>query len=188
MKQKRRTNWRRWLQPQRWLFLLLLIGNGVAWLQYSSRIGFPVYEPVLHPEIAIIREKWQSGEAAGQAFAVTVTDQMAMETMTWFLEPRPEIPVSHPYVEIHANSVTGGAVLHLAGLQTPVLGEATVWLENGRVNGQVQSVSVAGATAPTFVLAVVERGKQVYENLDFPIEITRLELREGEVYIEGKYR
>lgn len=188
MKLKRRVSWRRWQQPQRWLFLLLLIGNGLAWLQYSSRIEFPEYEPVLHPEIAIIRQNWQSGAAVGETFAVTVTDQMAMETMTWFLEPRPELPVSHPYVEIHADGVTGGAVLHLAGLQTPVLGQATIWLESGRVNGQVQSVSVAGAQAPGFVLAAVERGKQVYDNLVFPIEITRLELREGEVYIEGIYR
>ena len=175
-------------RPNLWIFLALLIANGMAWIQVSSRSDFPEYAPLLHPELAEIREKWQSGEAVGETFAVTVTDQMAMETMTWFLEPRPEAPVSHPYIEIHPDGVTGGGVLHLLGLRTPVLGTAAVWVENGRVEGEVQSVSVAGAEAPAFVLGVVEQGKAIYDNLAFPIEITTLELREGEVYIEGVYR
>ena len=110
-----------------------------------------------------------------------------METIAWFIAPR-DLPFSHPQVEIHPDGVVGGGLVHLAGLRTPVFGRATVWLENGRLEGRVDEVGIAGTKAPDFVLAVVEQGQAIYANLQLPIEVTTLDLREGEVYIEGVYR
>ncbi len=174
--------------PNFWIVVALLLANGLAWFQVSAQFDWPEAAPVLHPEIAEIRAHWQARDAVGEPFSVVVTDQMAMETIAWFMEPRTNLPVSRPYVEIHPDSVTGGGVLHLLGLTTPVLGQATVWLENGKVTGQIDSVQVAGRSAPSFVADAVSQAKSIYDNLSFPIEITRMELREGEVLIEGVYR
>ena len=111
-----------------------------------------------------------------------------METIAWFIEPHKELPISHPYVEIHADGVTGGGMLHLMGLQTAVKGHLTVWVENGKVTGNVNSVTVADKAAPQFVVEAVSQAQSIYDNLSLPIVITKLELREGEVLLEGVYR
>lgn len=171
-----------------WIALLLLLANGVAWFSIAGRVDWPVVEPVLHPEIAEIRTHWQARDAVGESFQVVVTDQMAAETIAWFMGKRPNLPVSQPLVEIHPDGVVGGALVNVMGLRTPVTGRARIWLANGKPDGVVEAVHVAGTAAPDFILAAVDNAKSFYDALSFPIEITRLELREGEVLIEGVYR
>lgn len=185
---KRMKNWRVLQVKHFWIAVLLLAANGVAWMQVMGRIDLPEAAPVLHPEIAEIRAHWQARDAVGESFRVVITDQMAMETIAWFMAPRSELPVSHPYVEIHPDRVVGGGLLHLMGLKTPVIGTATVWVERGKITGQVASVQVAGRTAPGFVTQAVDQAQALYDDLSFPIEITEMELREGAVVIEGVYR
>lgn len=170
-----------------WIAAALLLANAFAWFNVAAQVDLIEVEPILHPEIAEIRAHWQARDAVGQSFSVIVTDRMAMETLTWFIAPR-NLPISHPQVAIHSDGITGGALLHMVGLRTPVFGRATVWLENGRVEGRVEEVGVGGTKAPDFVLIAVKQAQQVYANLQLPIEITKLELREGEVLIEGVYR
>lgn len=186
------TTRRWWRRPNVWFAVVLIGINLFAWFFAFGRSGIDenwvVAEPVLHPEIAEIRANWQSGEAVGETFSVTVTDQMAMETIAWFVQPPPELPFSTPQVRIHEDYVEGGGILKVAGLQMPVLGRANVWLENGKVTGEVTSLSVSGADAPAIVVQATDQAKAIYDDLSFPIEITKMELREGEVYLEGVYR
>lgn len=166
---------------------VLIIANLLAWFMVSSRVDLFEAQPILHPEIAEIRENWQSGEAVGETFSVTVTDQMAMETVAWFIEPR-NLPFSHPQIEIHPDGVTGGGLVYVMGMGTPVFGRATIYLENGKPQGVVEEVGVAGTNAPAFVLEAIKQGQVIYDQMSLPIEITTLELREGEVLVEGIYR
>jgi hypothetical protein len=176
-------------QPKNlWITVLLIAANGLAWFQVAGRGTLPQADPVLHPEIAEIRAHWQARDAVGEPFSVVISDQMAMETIAWFIEPRPDLPISHPFVEIHPDRVVGGSLLHLLGLRTLVKGEVTVWVENGKLTGQVESVQVAGTAAPDFVVDAVQQAQALYDDLSFPITITTLELRKGEVLIEGVYR
>ncbi|MBE2200170.1 MAG: hypothetical protein IAE79_16255 [Anaerolinea sp.] len=170
-----------------WIAAMLLLANAFAWFSVAAQVELIEVEPILHPEIAEIRAHWQARDAVGESFSVTVTDRMAMETLAWFMAPR-NLPISHPQVAIHPDGVTGGALVHVMGLRAPVFGRAVVWLENGRVEGRVEEVGIAGATAPDFVLLAVAQAQQVYAKLQLPIEIRTMELREGEVYIEGVYR
>lgn len=144
--------------------------------------------PILHPEIAEIREHWNAGDAVGETFSVVVTDQMAMETVAWFIEPRTNLPFSHPQIEIHPGSVTGGGLVYFMGMRTPVFGRATIYLEDGKPQATIEEIGVAGTKAPAFVLEAVKQGQAIYDQLSMPIEITKLELREGEVLVEGVYR
>lgn len=168
--------------------LLLLIANAFAWLNVAGRIELVEAAPILHPEIADIRTHWNAGDAVGETFSVVVTDQMAMETVAWFIEPRANLPFSHPQIEIHPDSVTGGGLVYFMGMRTPVFGRATIYLEDGKVQANIEEIGVAGTKAPAFVLEAVKQGQAIYDQMTLPIEITNLELREGEVLVEGVYR
>ena len=172
-----------------WIGLLLLLANGFVWARViNGRTTLPEVAPVLHPEIAEIRAHWQARDAIGQSFEIVVTDQMAAETIAWFIEPRQELPFSHPQVHIYPDRIEGGGLIRVMGLQTIALGTATVRLENGRLVPTIKEIEVGGATAPPFVLTAVAQGQVVYDNLSLPIEITEMELRQGEVYLRGVYR
>lgn len=170
-----------------WITLVLLVANGSAWASVAGEL-LPEVQPILHPEIGEIRQHWQARDAVGQPFGVVVTDQTAAETIAWFIKPRENLPFSHPQIYIHPGYVEGKGYLYVMGLKTVVYGRVTVWLEAGKLQGRVEEISVAGATAPDFVLQAVARAQQVYDDLRLPIEITTLELREGEVLVEGVYR
>jgi hypothetical protein len=172
-----------------WLIaLILLIANGFAWFTVASRVELVEAAPILHPEIAEIRSHWQARDAVGEPFSVLVTDQMAMETVAWFIEPRTNLPFSHPQIEIHSDSVVGGGLVYFMGMPTPVFGRATIYLEAGKPQANIQEVGIAGTKAPGFVLEAIKQGQAVYDQMSLPIEITNLELREGEVLVEGVYR
>ncbi len=171
-----------------WIALLLLAANGVAWFTIASRVDLLAVEPILHPEIAEIRAHWQAGDAIGEPFNVIVTNRTAMETLTWFMEPRPNLPFSHPQVEIHPDYVVGGGLAHMMGLRVPVFGRARIYLENGKLEADIQNIGVAGTDAPDFVIAAIAQAQGVYADMDLPIAVTKLELREGEVLVEGVYK
>lgn len=174
-----------------WIALLLLVANGWGWNAAASA-ALPEVEPFIHPEIAAIRDTWRSGEARGQAFRVVVTNQMAAETIAWFLSNHPEIPFSHPQVEFHPGGVTGRGVAHLLGLRTPVYGEVSVTMRDGVPVAVLEELGVASAAAPGFITdalrAEVDAQQRRFSPASLPITITNLEFREGEVVVEGVYR
>ncbi|MCL4265729.1 MAG: hypothetical protein KJ069_21125 [Anaerolineae bacterium] len=171
-----------------WIMLVLLLANGFAWLLVAGRVDWAKAAPILHPEIAEVRAHWRARDAIGEPFQLVITDQIAAETIAWFIEPRPNLPFSHPQVEIHPDGVVGRGLLHVGGLRTPVYGRATVTLIDGKPVGQIQELGMGGATAPDFLVEMVARAQSAYDSLQLPIELTRLELREGEVIVEGVYR
>lgn len=168
--------------------LILIMANFLAWFSVAGRVDLVEAAPILHPEIAEIRTHWQARDAVGEPFRVVVTDQTAMETMAWFIERRGNLPFSHPQIEIHPDGVIGGGLVYFMGMRTPVFGRASIYLENGKPQGTVEEVGIAGTKAPAFVLEAVKQGQAVYDQLSLPVEITTLELREGEVLVEGVYR
>jgi hypothetical protein len=177
------NRWKNWL-----IAMFLIIANVFAWVSVAGRVELIEAAPILHPEIAEIRTHWQARDAVGETFSVVVTDQMAMETVAWFIEPRTNLPFSHPQIEIHEDGVVGGGLVYFMGMRTPVFGRATIYLENGKPQGIIEEVGVAGTKAPAFVLEAIKQGQAVYDNMSLPIEITKLEMREGEVLVEGVYR
>jgi hypothetical protein len=171
--------------------MVLLVGNGLAW---NTLVGtnLPEPEPILHPDIAEIRDNWRSGEASGQTFSVVVTNQMGAEAIAWFLERYPEIPFSHPQIEIDPDGVTGRGLARLLGLRTPVFGRVSVRLEEQVPKASLEELGIASATAPPFLVDAlrdeIERQQRRFSVGELPITITNLEFREGEVLVEGVYR
>jgi hypothetical protein len=171
--------------------MVLLVGNGLAW---NTLVGtnLPEPEPILHPDIAEIRDNWRSGEASGQTFSVVVTNQMGAEAIAWFLERYPEIPFSHPQIEIDPDGVTGRGLARLLGLRTPVFGRVSVRLEEQVPKASLEELGIASATAPPFLVDAlrdeIDRQQRRFSVGELPITITNLEFREGEVLVEGVYR
>jgi hypothetical protein len=172
-----------------WIAAGLLLANGLAWLS-ASPVALPQVAARLDPQIAAIREKVWSGTASGEIFSIAISEQMAAEAIAWFLARHPEVPFSHPQVEIDPSGVTGRGLAHVFGLRTPVYGRATIALRNGLPVIEVQAIGVAGATAPDFVMAAIqsELEAQLNRSQSLPIILTRLEMREGEIFVEGRYR
>jgi len=173
-----------------WIALGLLLFNGLAWLGAASDADLVEVEPRLHPEIVAIREKLWSGEAAGEPFSIVLTEQMSAEGIAWFLARHPEVPFSHPQVEIDPQGVTGRGVAHVLGLRTPVHGRAGIALRDGTPVVTIQELGIAGATAPAFVLSAIQSEIEAQFDLSgrLPMYITRLELGEGTITVEGTFK
>lgn len=173
-----------------WIALALLLANGMAWLQAVSAVALPQVEPRLDPQIAEIRQKLWSGEHKGEAFSIVITEQMAAEAVAWFLERHPEVPFSHPQVEIDEGGVTGRGLAHVFGLRTPVHGRVDILLRDGKPLVIVEEIGVAGATIPGFVMSAIQA--EVEAQFDaaqgLPLEIYQLELGQGTITVEGVYR
>ena len=169
--------------------LALLLANGFAWLTVAGKGNLVAAEPILHPDVALVRQHWQARDAVGETFSVRVNEQETMETITWFIAPRPNLPFSHPQIEFLGNNeVVGGGLVHVMGLQMHVEGRATVSVVNNKPIATIHELRVGNAQAPAPVVALVAQAQGIYDQLSLPIEITRLEILEGEAIIEGIYR
>jgi hypothetical protein len=172
------------------VLIVLLLANGWAWWASASTGDGAVVQPRLEPKIAEIRQKIIDGSAAGERFEIVVTDQSVSEGIAWFLEKHPNIPFSQPQVRIHPDGVEGSGVVTAFGLRTPVSGKAALGIENGRPVVTILWLRLAGLPAPGGILQAVqqEAEAQLSKSQNLPVEVTRLELREGEALIEGVYR
>ena len=168
--------------------LALLMANGFAWLTIVQEELLAV-EPILHPDVAEVRQHWQARDAVGESFSVRVSELETMQTVTWFIAPRPNIPFSHPQIRFLGNNeVEGGGYVHVIGLETAVSGRATITVINGKPIATIHELRVGNAQAPAPIVALVAQAQGIYDQLSLPIEITRLEVLDGEAIIEGVYR
>lgn len=176
-----------------WVALLLLLANGVMWVRVAATSNLPEVSPILHPGVAEIRAKWNDGSAVGETFRVTVSDEAAGQTIAWFIEPRQEsLPFSRPHVGFTPSEISGRGLMTVAGLQVEVFGRGFVTLENGRPIITVYEVGVGDANVPDFVTSFlqsqVDRGQAIYDDLELPIRLTKLEIGDGYATIEGIYK
>lgn len=173
-----------------WILLALLLANGLAWLSSAPADLPPAVQPRLDPQIAEIREKIFSGQAVGEPFEIVITDQMASEAVAWFLARHPNVPFSHPQVQIDQHGITGRGLAYVLGLRTPVSGRAGVRVDQGVPQVTLQSINVAGAAAPDLLLNIIQQevAAQLGAAQRLPVYITRLELGEGKLLVEGIYK
>lgn len=172
-----------------WIALALLAANALAWIGASPVETLPQVEPRLAPEIAEIRENIWSGKAAGETFSIVFTEQMAAEAVAWYLERHPNVPFSHPRVEIDPGGVTGAGLARLFGLRTPVHGRVQLGLEQGELSLRILELGIARARAPGFIVDALqdELARQVDLAQALPVTLTRLEFGDGIITVEGIY-
>ena len=180
-----------WNGKNVWIAVGLVLANVMAWLNSGEIHGLADVEPRLAPELSNIRDTLWAGESAGETFRIVITDEMASEAVAWFLDAHPEVPFSHPTVQIDANGITGLGLAHVLGLRTLVHGRVELELWDGVPIVSVQELSIASLTAPSFVIDAIQRELDKQFDLSggrLPMEITLLELDEGMMTVEGVYR
>jgi len=111
-----------------------------------------------------------------------------VEIVNWILAENPQFPFRDPVITIHPDGIYGSGFVQFWDVRVPVSGKATVFVADGRPNGRIEALSVGGAQAPAFVLKAIGDVRALAEATELTIVVTKLELREGEVLIEGDYR
>ena len=168
--------------------LVLLLANGFAWFTVSTE-ELTAVDPILHPDVAAVRQHWQARDTVGETFQIRVNELETMQTITWFIAPRSNIPFSHPQIQFLGNNrVIGGGYVRVMGLETAVSGRATISVINGKPIATIHELRVGNAQAPAPIVTLVAQAQTLYDQLSLPIEITRLEILDGEAIIEGVYR
>lgn len=182
----------RWLlrRLNLWIALALLLANLLAWQAAASTTLPPPPEPRLDPALAEVREKMWSGQHKGERFQLVITEQDAEEGFAWSLAKRPEIPFSHPQVEIDPQGITGRGLVLAAGLAIPVWGRFSVSALDGKPLIAVQQIGFGGVAVPGFARQLVEEqlDLRIQEARNMPVYFTKIELQDGQMLLEGEYR
>lgn len=173
-----------------WIALVLVAFNGLAWLGAAPLTALPQAEARLAPEIAQFREDLWSGKHVGETFRIVITDQMASEAIAWFVAKHKEIPFSHPWVSFTPQGITGRGLVHLLGLRSEVYGVVMLSMKGAVPVVDIRELGVAGARAPAVMMDTMttELNKQADAVSNLPMTITRLELQEGQLVLEGVYK
>jgi hypothetical protein len=182
------------MKTRRWNLLfavILLLGNGWAWLSIAEGGLPPTAPPRLDPKLAEIRDNIWSGKHVGERFEIVITDQMATEAVAWFLDRNPNVPFSHPKVRFHAGQVEGEGYIYLFGIRSHVWGRTKVRLtQAGLPEIDLINIKLGGARLPAALLGSIEDEVNIQANRvkSIPVEIIRLELQEGSALVEGYYK
>jgi len=181
---------RLWCLRNLWIALALLAANGLAWLGAASVGDFPEVQPILAPQIVEFRDNLWSGQHAGETFSLTIDEQMAEQAVAWFLARHPQVPFTRPQVEIDPTGITGRGLAAVFGLRTPVQGRVSITLRNGVPVVMVHNLGVAGASAPGIVLNAIqpEIERQLARSQELPLRITKLQMGQGVIYVQGVFR
>ncbi len=124
----------------------------------------------------------------GDRYSLIITDQTAVDIANWVLAENPHLPFRDPVIAIHPDGITGSGYVAIWDFRVPVSGKATVYVADGRVNGRIETLTVAGAAAPEFVLKAIGDIRSVYEATELTVEVTAVDLHEGELVLQGVYR
>ncbi|MFO7683539.1 MAG: hypothetical protein R6X34_26190 [Chloroflexota bacterium] len=170
-----RTNFLCHVKQLPWLVLLMV---GLLW--GMSQVSLAAAE-------SASVENQMSGSArvwAGATYSVVFTDAMAQEIAEWVLAEYPQLPFREPIVAIHEDGITGSGYVEVWGIRVAAAGRAAVFVENGRLYGQIEEMEVAGVGVPGPLLGAIDEARELYEQADWEIVVTNVELREGEMLVE----
>lgn len=168
--------------------LALIVVNLFAWANVLQSQSAPhVVEPIRDPEVVALLEYIRSGDHAGEEWEVTLTELEAEQTITWYLQRYPQIPFSHPQVEIRPDYVAGEGDAVIAGLRVHVGGKARITLENGLPVVKILTLSLP-VPRPIREALEAEIQRQLKRADLLPVRFTSAEWGEGEVVVRGVIR
>ena len=124
----------------------------------------------------------------GEPYSQVFTNEMAEEIAAWVLETYPELPFTDPQIEIHEDGIGCSGLVSVFGIEVAASGQIAVFVEDGKVNGRLESIEVAGIAMPRLVMNALDDVRSLYEAATWEIVVTTVELKEGEMLIEGTYR
>lgn len=124
----------------------------------------------------------------GEPYSQLFTNEMAEEIAAWVLDTYPELPFNSPHVEIHEDGIVCSGVIDMLGVNLAASGRIAVFVEDGKMNGRIEEIKMAGITLPGVLLDAVDDVRSLYESATWEIVVTNVTLSEGELLVEGTYR
>jgi len=171
-----------------WIAIGLVVANLFAWAQViSAATEAYIVEPIRDPEIEELLNYIYSGEHSGETWEITLTELEAEQTITWYLNRWPQIPVAYPKVEITPDYVAGEGDATITGLRVHVGGKARITLEDGLPVVDILELSIP-LPAPIREGIESEIQKQLQRADLLPVRFTSAEWYDGEVIVRGIIR
>lgn len=124
----------------------------------------------------------------GKEYSQVFTNEMAEEIAAWVLEAYPELPFKEPQVAIHEDGIVCSGVIEILGIDVEASGQISVFLDEGKLNGKIEAIEVAGMPVPGVLMQAIDDVRSLYDGVAWDIVVTKVELREGELLIEGAYK
>lgn len=147
----------------------------------------PAVEPIRDEEVVTLLEYIRSGDRSGEEWEVTLSEQEAQETITWYLHRYPQIPFAHPCVEITSDYVAGSGFVTLPGFTIEVGAKVKVTLQDGLPLVDILDLSIP---LPGGIEQLVEQEvqNQLRRADRLPVRFTTAEWSENEVVVQGYVR
>ena len=165
------------------LFLLVCALIGGIGLESVAAVDFGLMSAGLGDQVSALARIWPD-EPYSQVF----TDEMAEEIAVWVLDAYPELPFRDPQVEIHEDGIVCNGVVEILGVDVAVSGRVSVFVEDGVLNGRLEEIEMAGVKLPGLLMGAIDDARRLYESATWEVVVTNVELREGEMLVEGEYR
>ncbi len=168
--------------------LALIIATLFSWVNVLQSQAPPhTVEAIRDPEVVALLEYIRSGEHSGETWEVTLSELEAEQTITWYLQKYPQIPFSHPQVEITPDYVAGEGDAVIAGLRVHVGGKARITLKDGLPIVEILALSIP-VPGPIRQALEAEIQRQLKRADLLPVRFTSAEWKEGEVVVRGTIR
>ena len=167
---------------------LLLIVHILIWCAGVGQMPVAAAEAGSLPDVFENQHSRPLRIWVGEKYSQVFTNEMAEEIAAWVLEAYPDLPFSDPHVEIHEDGIKCSGVVEILGIDVAASGRVSVFLEGGKVNGRIEEIHVAGIQMPGLLMGAIDDVRGLYDEASWDIVVTKVELREGEMLVEGDYR
>ena len=168
--------------------LALIVAALFSWVNVLQSQAPPhTVAAIRDPEVAALLDYIHSGEHSGETWEVTLSELEAEQTITWYLQKYPQIPFSHPQVEITPAYVAGEGDAVIAGLRVHVGGKARITLKDGLPVVEILALSIP--VPASIRQALEDEVQRQLKRADLlPVRFTSAEWQEGVVVVRGIIR
>ncbi len=125
--------------------------------------------------------------APGQQFILRVTDAELTSLLAAKLAEYDEPPVSNPQVWFTKGKIYGsGRVTNLLPIESDFFVVASARIEDGRVIVEIEEVTAGAVPIPAGALETLSKSvSQTVDELQLGVDVTALEILEGEAIVQG---
>jgi hypothetical protein len=128
-----------------------------------------------------------SGEP-GQQFILGMTDAEVTSLLATELAGYDESPVREPQIWFTRGKIYGtGRLVNVLPVETDFFVVAQAHIQDGKVIVEVEEVSAGALPLPASVLETISQSiNETVEELQLDVEVTALEILEGEIIVKGR--
>ncbi len=123
----------------------------------------------------------------GQQFILRMTDAEVTSLIATELAKYDESPVTNPQVWFTKGKIYGtGRLVNVVPIETDFFVVAMARIEDGKVKVEIEEISAGALPVPAGVLETISQSvNETVDELQLDVEVTALEILEGEIIIKG---